>query len=260
MAAIEKVTADQINTIVGKTGFDRDLILKDYYLTLFLYLLRNVRGIYFKGGTALQKTLLDYSRISEDIDFTLTRDVVEVKREIRELLEAEGFVLTEEKSVHQFTRFVVTYDGSLGSGKVLIDLNERGQLLTEPVVQTLSNFYPNIPPFSFPTLSPEEMVAEKVVAAIGRNKPRDHYDLYRLIKRGITFNLELMRRKCAQSGFEFSVIRMFNRAKRLKKRWDADLVPLIKEPVSFQEVMLTLAEYFDLKAAKDRVKNEKRTC
>lgn len=139
MDEIKKVTSNQINSIVGKTGFDRDLILKDYYLTLFLYLMRDLNGIYFKGGTALQKTLLEYSRISEDIDFTLTRDVAEVKREIRELLEAEGFVLTEEKSVHQFTRLIVTYDDELGKGTVLIDLNERGKLLTSPVVQPMSN-------------------------------------------------------------------------------------------------------------------------
>jgi len=166
--------------------------------------------------------------------------------------------LTEEKSVHQFTRLVVTYDGELGEGTVKIDLNERGKLLTGPVVQPMSNFYPNIPSFSFPTLSPEEMVAEKVAAAIGRNKPRDHYDLYRLIKRGITFDLNLVRRKCEQSGIECSVIRMFKRAKKLKKRWDTDIEALIKEPVTFQEVMQTLAEYFDLKAAKDVAKNEKR--
>lgn len=257
MAQIKRLVKQLFLEIVEEQQFNAEVLAKDYYLTLFLYLMRNIKGIYFKGGTALQKTLLEYSRISEDIDFTLTRDVIEVKREIQELLEAEGFVLTEDKSVNQFTRLIVTYDDELGKGTVFIDLNERGKLLTKPVVQPMSNFYPNIPSFSFPTLSPEEMVAEKVAAAIGRNKPRDHFDIYQLIKRNIPINLNLVKKKCEQSDKEFNIIKMFNRAKKLKKRWDADIEALIKETVSFQEVMRTLADYFDLKGAKEVAKNEK---
>lgn len=255
MAQIPRLVKQAFLEIVEEQHFNAELLAKDYYLTLFLYLMRDLKGIYFKGGTALQKTLLAYSRISEDIDFTLTRDVVEVKREIRALLEAEGFTLTEEKSVHQFTRLIVTYDDELGKGMVLIDLNERGKLLTSPVVRPMSSFYPNIPDFSFPTLSPEEMVAEKVAAAIGRNKPRDHYDIYQLIKRGIPINLDLVRQKCEQSDHEFSILKMFNRAKKLKNRWDEDMNPLLAEPITFQEVMRTLAKHFDLKGAKEAAKD-----
>lgn len=257
MAQVKKLVKAQFLEVVAEHSFNEELLAKDYYLTLFLYLIKDLQGIYFKGGTALQKTLLDYSRISEDIDFTLTRAVEKIKQEIKEILSAEGFSSTEDKSVHQFTRLVVTYDDAIGEGTVLIDLNERGKLLTKPIVQSMTNFYPNIPAFSFPTLSQEEMVAEKMAAAIGRNKPRDHYDLYKLIKKNIPFNLDLVRQKCEQSNNEFNIIKMFNRAKKLKKRWDLDINPLICEPITFQEVMTALAEYFDLKGVKEAVKNAK---
>ena len=47
------------------------------------------------------------------------------------------------------------------------------------------------------------------------------------------------------------MIRMFNRAKLLKNRWDSDLAPLLVDPVSFETVMGALAKEFKLKAAKD---------
>ena len=52
---------------------------KDYYLTLILYLIKDVNGIYFKGGTALNKIFLNHARLSEDIDFTLTINEKKIK-------------------------------------------------------------------------------------------------------------------------------------------------------------------------------------
>ena len=98
------------------------------------------------------------------------------------------------------------------------------------------------------------MVAEKMAATIGRNRPRDHYDLYKIIKLGIPINIDLVKKKCRQSKVEFSIIKMFNKAKILKKRWDKDLMPLIAEEISFQEVMKILSNYFKLKEEKDELR------
>ena len=110
---------------------------------------------------------------------------------------------------------------------------------------TLSTIY------GHPEQTKEEMIAEKMAAAIGRNKPRDHYDLYKIIKKGIPINLELVKKKCNSSGVEFNIIKMFNQAKKLKKRWDEDLIPLLSEEITFNEVMKTLAKEFKLKKEKE---------
>jgi hypothetical protein len=47
---------------------------------------------------------------------------------------------------------------------------------------------------------------------------------------------------------------MFNKAKTLRNRWNSDMLPLLVEEVSFQEVMKTLAAYFKLKEEKDKEK------
>ncbi len=98
------------------------------------------------------------------------------------------------------------------------------------------------------------MAAEKVAATIGRNKPRDHFDVYQIIRAGMPINISLVKKKCTDSGDEFSIVKMFNKAKTLKNRWDRDMVSLISEPVSFQKIIQFLARHFKLKEAKRAVK------
>ena len=101
------------------------------------------------------------------------------------------------------------------------------------------------------------MIAEKVAATIGRNKPRDHYDVYQIIKKEIPINIELVKKKCHESGDEFSIIKMFNNANKLHRRWHEDLAPLLVEEISFEQVMTALAKHFNLKHAKDELKDKR---
>jgi len=181
------------------------------------------------------------------------------EEEIRVLLTKEKFIteITKDKSVEGFTRMVIHYNNfSNESDTIFIDLNERGKLLTNPESHIIKHFYPNIPSFSFPTLSEEEMIAEKVAASIGRNKPRDHYDIYLILKKHLSINMDLVKKKCDQSGHEFSILRIFNNAKKLKNRWDEDMVPLLPKPESFPVVMKTLAKHFQLKYEKEKIKKK----
>ena len=82
MDEVKRIPAIEFEVILGKTNFLREKLIKDYYLTLILYLIRDVECIYFKGGTALNKIFLNHARLSEDLDFSLTRDEKEVKENI----------------------------------------------------------------------------------------------------------------------------------------------------------------------------------
>ncbi|MBI5390502.1 nucleotidyl transferase AbiEii/AbiGii toxin family protein [Candidatus Woesearchaeota archaeon] len=257
MVQTEKVDKQFIADLVAKTAYNETLLAKDYYITRILYLLKDVKGIYFKGGTALQKIFLDHERLSEDIDFTLTHNVKKKEQEIITLLGKQEFIkrITKDKDVDGFVRVVVHYDNLSGEeDTIFIDLNERGKLLTKPETHIIKHFYPDIPSFTISTLSKEEMVAEKVAAAIGRNKPRDHYDIYQILKRNISLDMKLVELKCRQSGYEFNIIKMFSNAKKLKNRWDEDMVPLLPNPTPFPKVMRTLARHFKLKEEKDQQK------
>ena len=113
MYEIKKIDYDAIKEIIAKHGFSIDLILKDFYITIILYLIKDIEGIYFKGGTALQKIFLDYSRLSEDIDLTLTKNVKGVITEITRILDESKLFekIIKDKDVEKFTRLVVHYKG-----------------------------------------------------------------------------------------------------------------------------------------------------
>ena len=260
MDEIKRIPALEFNDILSKKTFARPLLLKDYYLTRILYAIKDVEGIYFKGGTALNKIFLNHARLSEDIDFTLTRNEKDVKDEILEVVKKLDFLKEhkEGKSVEGFIRIILTCSSELGDSELFIDLNQRGKLILPSEVHKINHFYsPFIPEFSIKTIAKGELIAEKLAASIGRNKPRDHFDVYQIIHANMPINLEMVKKKCASSGDEFSVIKMFNKAQTLKNRWDKDMVSLISEPISFQEIIQFLAKHFKLKEEKEKLKKKK---
>lgn len=261
MVELKELTPENFELIAAQTGFDRNLLAKDYILTRILFLIKDIKGIYFKGGTALAKTVLDHSRLSEDIDFTTTRDVKDIEKEIENILKSHRWIIsiTRDKNVDGFIRMVIHFKSmTTKDDSIYIDLNKKAKLLIPTELKNISHFYKGIlPEFSFPCLAQSELVAEKVAAAIGRNKPRDHYDIYQIIKRKIHIDMALVNEKCRQSGDETNIIRMFNKAKRLKNRWDEDLAQILIEDVTFKEIMSTLTKHFNLKEEKEKIKKKR---
>ncbi|MBS3078849.1 nucleotidyl transferase AbiEii/AbiGii toxin family protein [Candidatus Pacearchaeota archaeon] len=259
MVEVKRIPAIEFEVILGKTNFLREKLIKDYYLTLILYLIRDIKGIYFKGGTALNKIFLNHARLSEDLDFSLTKDEKEVKEDISKVLSDSNFIkeITEGKNVDGFLRMIIKCQSEIGESEIFIDLNKRAKLVLPSEEHEINHFYaPFIPKFSIKTVAEEELIAEKTAATIGRNKPRDHYDVYMILKKGIPINMELVKKKCNESGDEFSIIKMFNKAKMLKNRWDKDMVFLISEEITFQEVIKFLSKHFNLKEEKEKIKKK----
>ena len=161
MDEIKTISSIDFNTIVSKRGFQRALLLKDYYLTRILFSLREVEGLYFKGGTAINKIILNHARLSEDIDFTLTRNEKEVKDEIVSIIEKLDFFISSkiDKNVDRFIRIIMACKSELGSSELFIDLNKRAKLFLPQEAHKINHFYsPFIPEFSVKTLAKEKFV------------------------------------------------------------------------------------------------------
>jgi len=260
MVEIKRITEKEFKDIASQLSFNQIVLTKDYFATLILFLIKDVEGIYFKGGTALQKIFLDYSRLSEDIDFSLTRDTKLVQREITNILKNSKLFdnISEDKNVKDFLRIVVDYKSFSGEKEnVFIDLNKRAGLSLKHERHKIKHFYKEfIPEFFVKTLAEKEMIAEKVAAAMDRNKPRDHFDVYKLIQAHYPIDIELVKQKCEKLGTGFTITRMFNNAKKLKNRWDRDMKNLLSEEVSFVDVMKTLSKHFKLKEEKKILKKK----
>ncbi|MFT4249790.1 MAG: nucleotidyl transferase AbiEii/AbiGii toxin family protein [Candidatus Woesearchaeota archaeon] len=243
----------------AKTGFAQRLILKDYYLTQVLYAIKDVKNIFFKGGTALNKIFLNHARLSEDIDFTVT-NLKQARKDIQQLLRQIPFIqaITTGKDVKGFVRIICEYETfTQTTDTIYVDLNENATLLKKPQKQQISHYYENIPVYEVFCLDKQELIAEKVAATIQRNKPRDHYDIYQIIKHQLPISMQLVTTKCAHENTDELVIRMFSQAKKLYNRWDEDMVALLQEPVSFHEVMQVNAKYFTLSEVKERLQANK---
>jgi len=107
---MEIIHFNELKVIAGKTGFTIEILEKDYLVTYLLYLLKNIEGIYFKGGTALNKIFLNHVRLSEDLDFTVTVDVKKIEKEIKNTLKGTIFnEISHDKRVDKFTRSIVHY-------------------------------------------------------------------------------------------------------------------------------------------------------
>src|SRR3989344_3218257 len=131
MDEIKTISSIDFNGIVSQHSFQRSLLLKDYYLTRILYSLKDIDGVYFKGGTAINKILLNHPRLSEDIDFTLTRSEQEIKEEITKIVQTLDFYKDhkEGKNVGGFVRIIVICNSELGYAELFIDLNKRAKLI-----------------------------------------------------------------------------------------------------------------------------------
>lgn len=252
-----EVTLDELRIISGREKFSLPIIEKDYLVTYLLFLIKDVKGIFFKGGTAINKIFLNHARLSEDLDFTLARDIKEVEAEIKEKLKFTIFnKISQGKNVEGFLRIIVHYKLFHEPGTIFIDLTERAKPILKPKKYMILHFYQDkFPSFYTFCLSKEEMFAEKLRATIERYKPRDYLDLYNLIRAGNSINLEITKTKLESVGKKLDIKAVFKNTNKVFRLWKKDLASITKDEISFREVISFLAKYFNLKEIKS---DEKR--
>jgi predicted nucleotidyltransferase component of viral defense system len=237
---MEMISEDKLRNIAGRTGFNLVYLEKDYFLTLLMELLKDVRGIYLKGGTALNKIFLEHTRLSEDLDFAANRTLAGIKQELEKLVSGSAVFtrLEYDKSTAEFIRYRVFYRSYFRPGSfIMVDINRKASIHLEPETHKLPNFYGL--EFSVRTLNLNEILAEKIRALITRNQPRDYFDAYYILSR-YQVNMGLVRKKTAEAGEKFDTERIFKNANRIYSRWDEDLVPLTNKKLGFLECMKLL--------------------
>jgi uncharacterized protein len=210
---------------------------KDYLLELCMQTVsRYGDALVFKGGTALYK-FHNLNRFSEDLDFTKNKkrfDLEELGNEILRdstLLGISG-TLAQNKTHANSQSIVISFRGPLFDGarqsmsRVVIDISSRERPET-----SLRSFhtpqYLEFPSFDMFVMGREEMLAEKVRALMTREKPRDAYDIWFLLKNRVKIDMNLVKRKLDVYGITYSW-QEFKKALDSKERmWNTDLTDLI---------------------------------
>jgi len=168
--------------------------------------------VVFKGGTYLW-FFHGLQRFSEDLDFTatgaLSNDLSAHVSNDLALFGVENNIKNIESS-NAATSFRVAAKGPLNTGEkdicyVYVEISKREKVIMKSLSVKL-----DIPAYQIPIkvisgMALDEVAAEKVRAIMSRNKARDVYDLYYLIKeKGVKFNPDLTNKKLAYLGKSFS--------------------------------------------------------
>ena len=233
---MEVITEDKLRYLAGKYSFNILYLEKDYFLTILLYMIKDVDGIYFKGGTCLNKVFLTHKRLSEDLDFAAIGEIQKLKKQIQTAIDKDIFPKLEiDKTTKDFIRYHIFFNSYFQEQSyIILDMNKKASIHLKPEIHKLDNFY-NLD-FKIKTLNIEEIVAEKIRALIVRNQPRDYFDAYWILKK-YKLNKALLKIKLKEANEEYDINRVFKNANRIYSKWESDLSPLINKKISFLTVI-----------------------
>ncbi len=231
----------KLRNIAAEKGLNLIYLEKDYFLTVLLYDLKDVNGIYLKGGTALNKIFFNHLRLSEDLDFTSTISIKDIKKTVEEIVNRgkNHFRKIEyENDGNTFVRIKIAYQSYFTQGSyIVIDINTKASIHLKTQKKQVHNFY-NLN-FTVNVLNYDELIAEKLRAAITRNQPRDYFDLYFILK-DHDINLALVKKKTEEAKERFDIERVFKNANKIYSKWDGEIGALTNEKLSFTDCIKLL--------------------
>jgi len=176
-----------ISNLANKLQTTELNIRREYIQHLFLsyfYQQENSDKVYFKGGTAL-RIIYQSPRFSEDLDFSANKTTI---NEIEDILiqtikeiEREGITIDLKESKRTTGGYLAILNFFLGEHELSIqmEISQREGKNAGEVKTIISDF---IPPYTLISLSEPLLIAEKIKALLTRQKARDFYDLYFILR------------------------------------------------------------------------------
>ena len=242
------------------TGFQARLIEKDYFCSVLLqYIAKANHSLIFKGGTSLAKVLVNFYRLSEDLDFVIPMAVdstrAERRRQVAPLKIAIDSVPQElpifglDKALtgaNNSTHYLAAVEyNSLVTGQrdtIKLEIGLREPLLLPMIDGSAKTILLNpssgeylVEKFDLRTISRLEAFAEKFRAALSRSEVaiRDFYDLDYAIRQKLFGPedeelIDLVRQKIQIPGnkpIDTSGLRLTG----LRQQVEAQLRPVLRE-------------------------------
>ena len=244
------ITPDDLKRIAREKEVDPTTIERDIVQNWFLKsLYENSDYLIFKGGTSIRKAFIPDYRFSDDLDFTLAREVKQ--DDMKALIDKAKELVHNEIGIsfEPDTSFKDTYSGwkvklryiSRITGhptNLILDLTHSNLeiVVTETEKHQLIHDYDEECDVKLRTYSLVEITAEKSRALFQRGYPRDLYDVYNLWKIVEKEPVqEVFEKKCAFKQFEPSLEIYDGFEEKLKGAWEKSLRHQFKELPDFTE-------------------------
>lgn len=154
----------------------------------FLYQENNSNNIQFKGGTAL-RIYYNSPRYSEDLDFSVfklnNKQVEDCMLNVFFNLEKSNLTPAVEESKETSGGYLANLTLTIGGNKVKISIqaSRRNSKYIQPNISLINSNY--VPPYTIYLLNEKDLIEEKLEASITRAKPRDFFDIYFLLRKGV---------------------------------------------------------------------------
>ena len=231
------IRRDDLLSIARLKGLAPGLAELDYLQDVALISLARECGsrLVFKGGTCLYK-LYRLNRFSEDLDFTAQKGFKEnLLRRIPRSFDVLGLNATlRRESFKSTTNLYLNvrgplYDRSKESvARIMLNISRRERVLLPVKRLPYTPLYQEVRTFDIVVMDEREILAEKVRAIYERNKARDVYDLWYLLKRmGIAFDKKLADKKLSRLGGAFAWAAFAAKLDEKEASWKRDLAALI---------------------------------
>lgn len=254
------ITDTRVRTLARQDGVTAGLAEKNYVNSWILYAIYTGPfddALVFKGGTALSKLYFpEIWRFSEDLDFTATEPLPAVANKLADALtdiEPASGISFELTSVHdagdpiEYVQIKVQYDAVLGQRNTTdldITFNEA---LAFPI-QTHEHSYEDIPAFTVPAYSVEEILVEKLRSIYQRARARDYYDIYRLRQQETSDDATIataLRDKAAAHNVNLDLENGIpeDDIDAVQAYWDQALDRLVTDHIPFDDVVGTVDTY-----------------
>ncbi len=245
------ITLRELRQEARRRGVALGALEKDYILTLILHNLYAEKEwqdtLIFKGGTALHRFYLG-RRLSLDLDFTASRPLL--LSEIQQALEIPE-IQTQIRDAREYhdalTIGRLAFVGPLGHpNSVKIDISFREKVQRAPHQLEMTTAF--LPPFRVTCMALEEILAEKIRAALMRRTPRDYYDLWLLFQReDLDFDAlpDLLRAKLDTVKRAYEPELLWQEPEVLRRLWVDDLRQLTRRVPAFDGMFCELRTLFE---------------
>lgn len=220
---------------------------RDYLQHLFLMLLGRHIGneLVFKGGTSLQK-VYGLNRFSIDVDFTKNSDLdIELTfgKVVKDIINF-GFVsrINFSKSSASETA-LVKINGPLYNGTektiatLRVDVSLRENIILPPQSKEIIPVYTDLSSYLVSVMRPEEILAEKIRAVLWRTNARDVYDLWFMLRKNVSVDLDLTNKKLNYYKIVFDIKNFKNKLEAIGKVWENDLKQIVTFVPDFDNIM-----------------------
>lgn len=161
-------------------------VLREYLQHCFLtnlYKNKEAQKLLFKGGTAL-RIVYQSPRFSEDLDFTSIVNSVKTIEGLIEntliQLQYEGINLEISEAKSTTGGYFFNSQTTIYDKKIDIKLNFTTRKTANGEVNIISSVF--LPPYNLISLKRKDLVYEKITALLVRQKIRDFFDLYFILR------------------------------------------------------------------------------